>query len=1423
MRKSVIRLLHLSFLVYLISSVIPAYAAGSVTVDGGAAYTNSTSVTLSINYPPTATSLDIGESGGTVMSIAPANTVKFNLSPGDGVKTIQVTAHYQSTYCCAQDTWGDCIQWCNQDETDNYSCSITLDTVKPAWTTMQINGGAQYTNSTSVTLNLSGTDNNQISGARFSNYTGGWSPTETYEVVKNWSLAAGDGYKLVYAELVDDAGNWSDVINAGIFLDATPPKSSITAPAPVSFFSGNTVLISGTAGDGTGSGVKKVEISTDGGKTWTEPDNITHTDGWATWLLSFTPPGEGTYSIRSRATDNANNVESPGPGVLLTVDNTKPSSSINAFLWKKVSPAAAASIAVSPDYVNDRTAFAGTSGSGVFKTEDGGASWAAINTGLTDLKCSKVAVSPAYASDYSVFVGTESGIFKSTDGGAIWSSSGAGLPSDGGQVIAFSPDYAVDGTLFIGTQSGDIYKTADDGATWDFTGTPLSQRVLALALSPDFATDNTVFAGTAGGVFKSTDGGASWNAIDTGIGGLSVRGLAVSSAFASNNTIYVCTDSGLFKSVDGGANWSGINTGIGGLSITGLVLSSTFASDNTLYIGTSGGVFKSSDGGATWNPCNPGLTGSGIQALAISPEYDTDSTLFAGVPEGIFKSRGDALLISGASFTITGSASDGNGSGIQKMEISFDGGSTWKGPQDGMTDGGSGSWKNWSYTWTVPADGPYLIKSRATDKAGNVEYAGAGITAVIDNTPPDSAISSPAPGAALSDKFMAISGTAKDAGYGVKIVQVLVPVSGSYQWVDAIDTSGDGSWSTWSCSTIMPADGGYTLKSRAIDYSNNMEAPLPGVNITVANTEPSSAISSPEDGALISGSDLAVTGTSIDNSGLGISQVQVLSPVTGNWVEADDASGNGSWSSWSYSMIMPADGKYVLQSRAIDNLGNIETPDAGNNITVDTTKPIGRISINNDSMATNLTAVKLTLLATDSSGVTAMRICNDDAFDAVPWESFATSVGWSLPAGDGQKTVYAQFMDTAGNISNTCSANIFLDTASPVVNITTPQPSSVLYGSSADITGTAWDGGSGLDKVEISFGDGLWTEVSGGATWNFLWSLPATGNFTISARSTDKAGNVSAINSIPISIDNISPAAVEPADNTVRPAAYTLPPGSPDPPVFKWAPNACGNFKILFSGTPYFKKELKFASDNHGVSSTFNPTARSWNVITRLGGEIFWKIAGQDAQKHILYSGSRKLVLDAGFTDIPDNPSTDVSNIPDMKCDPGSNSSLSVQFSSEPYFIAPINSPKLNFSSTVSFSPAKGLWSKITLFGPSFYWRFSGKLSTGETTFSGAHMTSVTGGPEITSPSVDCALESPPAITWDTAGFASCTVQASAKEDFPAKALTLGVSKTGSLAVGGTAWKKLTALGSTVYVRMAGTTAEKYTAYGPPLRFFIAK
>jgi hypothetical protein len=98
----------------------------------------------------------------------------------------------------------------------------------------------------------------------------------------------------------------------------------------------------------------------------------------------------------------------------------------------------------------------------------------------------------------------------------------------------------------------------------------------------------------------------------------------------------------------------------------------------------------------------------------------------------------------------------------------------------------------------------------------------------------------------------------------------------------------------------------------------------------------------------------------------------------------------------------------------------------------DTHAPTGTILINGGGASTAVTTVSLTVAATDfnengeaGSGVTRMRFSNDgSAWN--PWESFVSSRAWSLAGGDGAKTVYAQFKDERGNISDSVSDEINL-------------------------------------------------------------------------------------------------------------------------------------------------------------------------------------------------------------------------------------------------------------------------------------------------------------------------------------------------------------------------------------------------------------
>jgi len=89
---------------------------------------------------------------------------------------------------------------------------------------------------------------------------------------------------------------------------------------------------------------------------------------------------------------------------------------------------------------------------------------------------------------------------------------------------------------------------------------------------------------------------------------------------------------------------------------------------------------------------------------------------------------------------------------------------------------------------------------------------------------------------------------------------------------------------------------------------------------------------------------------------------------------------------------------------------------------VDTTPPTNTsVSISAGAATTNSLAVTLTLAATDAA---QMMISNDSAFTGGTWETYATSKSWTLSSGEGTKTVYAKFKDSASNASTAVSDTI---------------------------------------------------------------------------------------------------------------------------------------------------------------------------------------------------------------------------------------------------------------------------------------------------------------------------------------------------------------------------------------------------------------
>jgi len=139
---------------------------------------------------------------------------------------------------------------------------------------------------------------------------------------------------------------------------------------------------------------------------------------------------------------------------------------------------------------------------GMFKTTNGGASWDAINTGLTSLAMLGAAIDRTTPSTLYATTGRPAGVFKSIDAGASWSPAATGLPAELFYAIAVDP---VVSTTVYAAANGGVFKSINGGGNWTAIGLEHS-AVRALAIDPQ--TTTTVYAGVyGGGVFSNAGAG----------------------------------------------------------------------------------------------------------------------------------------------------------------------------------------------------------------------------------------------------------------------------------------------------------------------------------------------------------------------------------------------------------------------------------------------------------------------------------------------------------------------------------------------------------------------------------------------------------------------------------------------------------------------------------------------------------------------------------------------------------------------------------------------------------------------------------------------------------------------------------------------------------------------------------------------------
>jgi len=116
-------------------------------------------------------------------------------------------------------------------------------------------------------------------------------------------------------------------------------------------------------------------------------------------------------------------------------------------------------IAISPNYANDRTLFTTAWGGGIYRSTDGGNNWSLLNNGQPNTRPSGVYVSPYYATDRTVFYiawgeNSDGGFYISRDSGNIWTANNTNLTTRFLHHLAVSPNYPQDPTIFVGGERG---------------------------------------------------------------------------------------------------------------------------------------------------------------------------------------------------------------------------------------------------------------------------------------------------------------------------------------------------------------------------------------------------------------------------------------------------------------------------------------------------------------------------------------------------------------------------------------------------------------------------------------------------------------------------------------------------------------------------------------------------------------------------------------------------------------------------------------------------------------------------------------------------------------------------------------------------------------------------------------------------------
>ncbi|ECC3676727.1 Ig-like domain repeat protein [Salmonella enterica subsp. enterica] len=438
----------------------------------------------------------------------------------------------------------------------------------------------------------------------------------------------------------------------------------------------------------------------------------------------------------------------------------------------------------------------------------------------------------------------------------------------------------------------------------------------------------------------------------------------------------------------------------------------------------------------------------------------------------------------------------------------------------------------WRFTpgaaWT---DGDYTLTVKVEDKAGNTNYS-APLTVTIDTQTSIDRIELLNDTGIVGDNLTNEARPQFHITVPTDVNSVQLSLDGGINWVNATLTS-DGVWEY-----IWPTDlveNTYTLTVKATDVAGNTATETLNFIIDTTLSTPTITLDSADDSGTANDNktNVKTPGFIIGGIDSDVTQVVVQVMRDGHSEEVELTQTNGQWrfvpgSAWT-------DGDYTLTVTVKDEAGNIRHS-APLTVTIDTQIAIDHIELVNDSGIPNdnlTNNVRPHFQVTVPTDVNVVRLSIDGGktwFNAT--QSATPGVWdytWLADVGEGKHTLTVEATDKAGN-KTTQKLDFIIDTL-------LSEPTIVL--DSTDDSGTKGDNLTNVNKPTFLLGNidadarYVTVEVQHGGTKEVLtatkdatgnWSVTPTGtwadgDYTLTVRVEDEAGNVKYSASLTVTVD----------------------------------------------------------------------------------------------------------------------------------------------------------------------------------------------------------------------------------------------------------------------------------------------------------------